>query len=289
MTETRIATDLSIVIPTLGRACLRDSVRAIATGSMQPVEIVLSHQGLAGSMDAMLREFSQYNVRIRYLRSDQRGAAAGRNAGIRSVTSKFFGTTDDDCIADFRWVEEIALALGRYPRDIITGRVLASEPGAPSVTTFDTPRVYKKFPLQGGHFSGGNFAAALTLFNDVGPFDESVLLRFCEDPEWSYRAMVKGYPIRYVPQVSVTHLHWRDDADMTQVYSQYAYSQGGWIGRKFRAGDLSFAAMLLYELARGSKRWFLGTLRHDKLRIVNGRAFVIDLLRGVSAGWNGQE
>src|ERR1700674_5430506 len=103
MTETRIATDLSIVIPTLGRDCLRDSVRAIATGSVRPFEIVLSHQGAIGSMDAMLREFAQYGIPIRYLRSDQVGAAAGRNAGIRSVTSKFFGTTDDDCIADFRW------------------------------------------------------------------------------------------------------------------------------------------------------------------------------------------
>jgi GT2 family glycosyltransferase len=288
MTETRIATDLSIVIPTLGRDCLRDSVRAIATGSVKPFEIVLSHQGAIGSMDAMLREFTQYGIPIRYLRSDQVGAAAGRNAGIRSVTSKLFGTTDDDCIADFRWVEEIDLALGKYPAEIITGRVLASTPGAPSVTTFDTPRVYKKFPLEGGHFSGGNFAAALTLFNDVGPFDETELLRFCEDPEWSYRAMVKGYPIRYVPQVAVTHLHWRDDADMVQVYSQYAFSQGGWVGRKFRSGDLSFVAMLFYELARGGKRWLLGSLRHDNLRRVNGRAFVVDLLRGVHAGWKGR-
>jgi GT2 family glycosyltransferase len=288
MSETRIATDLSIVIPTLGRACLRDSVRAIATGSMRPAEIVLSHQGSVGSMDAMLREFSQYDTPVRYLHSDQIGAAAGRNAGIRRVTSKYFGTTDDDCIVDVRWVEEIALALAKYPEEIITGRVLASEAGAPSVTSFDTARVYKRFPLEGGHFSGGNFAATVKLFNEVGPFDESELLRYCEDPEWSYRAMAKGFPIRYEPQVSVTHLHWRDERDMTQVYSQYAYSQGGWVGRRFRAGDLKFAAMLLYELARGTKRWIVGSLRHDNLRKVNGRAFVIDLLRGVGAGWSGR-
>jgi GT2 family glycosyltransferase len=288
MTETRIATDLSIVIPTLGRACLRDSVRAIATGSMQPAAIVLSHQGPAGSMDAMLHEFAQYGVPVRYLRSDEVGKATGQNAGIRNVPTKFFGTTDDDCIADFRWVEEIFLALAKYPEEIITGRVLASAAGAPSVVTFDAPRVYTRFPLQGGHFTGGNFAASLTLFNDVGPFDETPLLRFCEDIEWSHRAMAKGYAIRYMPQVTITHLHWRDEGDIAQVYSQYARSQGGWIGRRLRAGDLWFVTLLLFELARGSKRWFLGVLRRDQLRKVNGRAFVIDLLGGVGAGFKGQ-
>jgi GT2 family glycosyltransferase len=288
MTETPIAAELSIVIPTLGRECLRQSVRAIATGSMRPGAIVLSHQGAAGSMDAMLEEFAQYGVPIQYSRSDQVGKATGQNAGIRNVTTKFFGTTDDDCIVDVRWVEEIARALAEHPGDIITGRVLASAEGAPSVTTFDTPRVYRKFPLEGGHFTGGNFAASLTVFNDVGPFDETPLLRFCEDIEWSHRAMTKGYAIRYIPQVTITHLHWRDEGDIAKVYSQYARSQGGWIGRRLRAGDLWFVTLLLFELARGSKRWFLGVLRHDRLRTVNGRAFVIDLLRGVGAGCKGQ-
>jgi len=255
---------------------------------MRPGVIVLSHQGREGSMDAMLEEFTQYGVPVQYLRSNQVGKATGQNAGIRAVTTRFFATTDDDCIVDVRWVEEISLALGKYPGEIITGRVLASAPGAPSVTTFDTPRVYRKFPLEGGHFTGGNFAASLQVFNDVGPFDETPLLRFCEDIEWSHRAMAKGYLIRYIPQVTITHLHWRDEGDIAQVYSQYARSQGGWIGRKLRAGDLWFMKLLLFELARGSKRWALGTLRHDHSRKVNGRAFVIDLLRGVRSGCKGQ-
>jgi hypothetical protein len=74
---------------------------------------------------------------------------------------------------------------------------------------------------------------------------------------------------------------------MARVYSQYAHSQGGWIGRGFRAGDPWFGGLLLYELARGSKRWLVGAMRNDRLRQVNGRAFVIDLLRGVVAGLNG--
>jgi hypothetical protein len=37
---------------------------------------------------------------------------------------------------------------------------------------------------------------------------------------------------------------------------------------------------------RGAKRWFVGSVRKDFLRRANGRAFVVNLLQGVAAGWN---
>jgi GT2 family glycosyltransferase len=287
MTDKPIANDFTVVIPTLGRPCLRDSVQAIAQGTILPAELILSHQGTVGSMDAMLREFSQLPLRVRYIHSDQRGAAAGRNTGIRQVKTRFFASTDDDCNVAPRWLEEIVLALERDPRAIVTGRVLASEEGAPSTNNSNQTRVFRSLPLKGDHFAGGNFGTAVAVFKDAGPFDESELLRYCEDPEWSYRALVKGYEIHFIPPITVTHVHWRGAADISQVYSQYAYSTGGWFGRRIRRFDASFLLRLLYELTRGGKRWCLGSLRGDPLRKVNGRAFVVDLLRGVAAGWNG--
>jgi GT2 family glycosyltransferase len=287
MSDKPVASDFSVVIPTLGRPCLRDCVRAIAAGTVVPAEIILSHQGVLGSMDQMLIEFSELPVRVSYIHSTQRGAAAGRNLGIRQVRTQFFASTDDDCNVAATWLEEIVRTLEQHPRAIVTGRVLASEEGAPSTNNSNQIRVFKSLPLKGDHFAGGNFGTAMTVFNDTGPFDESELLRYCEDPEWSYRALMKGYEIHFVPAVTVTHLHWRGAADMNQVYSQYAYSTGGWFGRRIRHFDASFIVRLLYELTRGGKRWCLGSLRGDLLRKVNGRAFVVDLLRGVAAGWNG--
>lgn len=288
MPEKRVASQFTVVIPTLGRDCLRGSVRAIAAGTLVPSEIILSHQGTPGSMDSMVSELQELGVTIRYIHSDQRGAAAGRNLGLRQVRTEFFATTDDDCNVDPRWLEEIDLALQQHPRHIITGRVLASEPGAPSVITSGETRIYTRVPLDGGHFSGGNFGAALAVYKDVGGFDESELLRYCEDPEWAYRALCKGYPIRFIPAVTVTHLHWRDNTAMAQVFSQYAHSQGGWFGRRLRAWDLTFLVRLGYELARGCKRWCVGSLTGDLQRKLNGKAFVLDLLRGLAAGWNGR-
>lgn len=288
MKDTPVAANISVVIPTLGRECLRESVAAIAAGTNLPYEIILSHQGVPGSMDTMLEDFRKLPVRIRYVHSNQRGAAAGRNTGIRQVTTEFFASTDDDCIVAPTWLEEIAKTLREHPRAVVSGRVLASAEGAPSTNESNVSRVFRSLPLKGDHFAGGNFGTSLATFNDAGPFDETELLRYCEDPEWSYRALVKGYEVHYNPAVTVTHLHWRGDADMTQVYSQYAFSQGGWFGRRLRKLDASFLVRLAYELARGGKRWCVGSLRGDLLRKVNGRAFVVDLLRGVAAGFNGR-
>jgi len=285
MKDTPVARDLTVVIPTLGRECLRQSVRAIAEGTMLPLHIILSHQGNPSAMAAMLKEFDQLGVHVKYVHCTGRGAAAGRNAGIDCVKTKFFATTDDDCIADMNWVQTLNTALNAKPGEIATGRVLAEEDGAPSTSTSLTPRVFTSVPLKGDHFCGGNFGAALTTFRDVGPLDESELVRYCEDPEWAYRAMKKGYPIHFLPQIVVTHLHWRDNADMAQVYANYARSQGGWFGRELRRGRLSFLIRVAYELLRGAKRWVLGTLRGDYLRKVNGRAYVLDLLRGLLVGF----
>jgi GT2 family glycosyltransferase len=237
----------------------------------------------------MLHEFVQLGLNVRYVHSDQTGPGPCRNAGIQCVATEFFATTDDDCIADPKWLEEVTAALAAHPSEIATGRVLADAPGAPSTYTSEESRLYKSVPLQGGHFCGGNFAAAITVFRDVGPFDETELVRFCEDPEWAYRALAKGHPIRYLPQITVTHLHWRDNENMEHVYRNYARSQGGWYGRELRQGNMSFIVRIIYEVTRGAKRWGIGVLTGDYLRKVMGRAYVVDLLRGLGAGLAGRK
>lgn len=288
MRKPSISSKLTVVIPTVGRDCLRKSVRAIADGSVRPAELVIAHQGPVGALDLMLQEFAELGLNVRYIHSDQTGPGPCRNTGIGCVTTEFFATTDDDCIADSSWIEEVTAALAAHPREIATGRVLASEPGAPSTSTSEEPRLYTSVPLQGGHFCGGNFAASLAVFQDVGPFDETELIRFCEDPEWAYRALAKGHLIRYLPQITVTHLHWRDNDNMKLVYRNYARSQGGWYGRELRQGDMSFLIRLVYEVMRGAKRWCVGSLTGDYLRKVMGRAYVVDLLRGLGAGFTGR-
>jgi len=288
MKDQTTSENLTVVIPTLGRPCLRESVGAIAAGSVHPAQLVIAHQGPVGALDQMLHEFEQLGLNVRYVHSDQTGPGPCRNTGIQCVATEFFATTDDDCIADPKWLEEIVAALAAHPREIATGRVLADAPGAPSTYTSDESRLYKSVPLRGGHFCGGNFAAATTVFRNVGPFDETELIRFCEDPEWAYRALAKGNHIRYLPQITVTHLHWRDNENMERVYKNYARSQGGWYGRELRRGNMSFIVRTTYEVMRGAKRWGTGVLTGDYLRKVMGRAYVVDLLHGLGAGLAGR-
>jgi len=135
MTDKPIAADFSVVIPTLGRQCLRESVLSIVAGTVVPAEIILSHQGAVGSMDAMLEEFRRLPVKVTYIHSNQRGAAAGRNTGIRNVKTPFFASTDDDCTVAPRWLEEIVQGLKKYPRAIVTDACSPAKQARPPSTT----------------------------------------------------------------------------------------------------------------------------------------------------------
>ena len=285
MTEHFVAKQLSVVIPTLGRETLLQTVRSIASGSVTPAEIIVSHQGVPGSMQAMLPRLKEFGTPIRYVHSNKRGCAAGRNSGVAAVSTRFFASTDDDCTVSTGWLQQIATALELAPKQIVTGQVLSDEAGVPSTIRSDEMRVFTKATLAGVHFTGGNFGIALEVFKDVGPFDESELIRFCEDNEWAYRAFAKGYSTRFIPTVAITHLNWRAESDVENVYKRYAHSQGGWYGRKLREGDLSFTLRVGYELLRGAKRWLVGSVKNDSVRRANGRAFVVNLLQGLAAGW----
>ena len=63
----------------------------------------------------------------------------------------------------------------------MTGRVLASEEGAPSVNDSNANKVFRSLPLKGDHFAGGNFGTAIATFEDSGPFDETELLRYPQE------------------------------------------------------------------------------------------------------------
>jgi GT2 family glycosyltransferase len=284
MSSHGFASDVTVVIPTLGRASLAACVHSIATGTVTPAEIIVSHQGRPGSLDSMLKAFAGLDVPTRYVHCDRRGCAAGRNTGIDLVKTRFMAWTDDDCVVDAHWLELLVKTLRTHPNHIVTGRVLAGSAGAPSVQTGLTPQLFRRSPLSGDRLSAGNCGMALAVFQDVGLLDEGELVRYCEDNEWGFRAMSKGYPIHFVPEVTITHYHGGNEEDLVRVHSEYARSQGGWYGRMLRRREPIFAVRLISDLLRGARRWALGSLRGDRTKAANGRAWVVELLRGVLSG-----
>jgi GT2 family glycosyltransferase len=285
MTSLRTAPDLSVVIPTLGRPILARALDALAAGTRLPAEVIVVDQGRSPLVETMLREFHDRGLSARRLQSHERGRARGVNRGIEAAATPFIAITDDDCLVHPDWIERLEMRLAQHPESIITGRVEAGDETVLSAVTSAVPIVQRRPSLRFDRLSGGNMALAKEIVHRIGGLDEDPCLRTAEDAEYAYRALRAGVPIRYAPDVAVTHLGWRDDADRADQYASYARSHGGFYGKYLRRGDLFIAVRAVLHWGRALRRWTVATLTRDRERASGTRAYVVGLVPGMMAGW----
>jgi GT2 family glycosyltransferase len=283
------ATDLSVVIPTLGRELLRGCLAALASADIRPAEIIVVDQGRVAALERMADEFRGAGLHVRYVPSTRTGRSAGLNDGIRQVRTAYLAITDDDCIPAKDWVATAAALLRREPGTIVTGRVEAGADGVQlSVSTEREAMVQRRPRLSFDRLSGGNMAIAAELARRIGPFEERECMRTAEDAEYAYRALRAGVAIRYAPELVVTHLGWRGDTERSAQYRSYARSHGGFYGAYLRRGDAFIALRAVCHWLRSLRRWVTAAIRRDADRASFGRAYALGLLPGIVAGWRGE-
>lgn len=284
-----VLSDITIVIPTIGRDLLRDCLRSIAGGNAWPMSLIVVDQGSNPDVDSWIDEVSALGLSAQRVRSAQTGAAAARNRGFERVTTEFIAATDDDCRVDPEWLERLALTLRAHPGVLVTGRVdLLREEGqrgeAPSLITSDVAELHRRPLLRRDPLFSNNMGFARGLLTRLGPIDEHPSVRYAEDAEWSYRALRGGIPILYAPEVRVGHLAWRDKVQLADTYRRYARSQGGFYGHHIRQGDWFIGLRAAYDLLRGPWLIVRGVAAGDAELATIGRAYVSELLPGILAG-----
>lgn len=280
-----VAEDLTVVVPTLGREILRESLAALAGGSELPARVIVVHQGDDPEVGEWARE-APGGLVVEYVRSDRRGRATGVNTGLGRVTTRFVAVTDDDCLVDAEWVRRMASRLRGEPDRLVTGRVDAAGDAAPvAVVTSDTPDTQRRPRIRFDLLSGGNMGGALDVLRRIGPLDEDPCLATAEDGEYAYRALRAGVPITYDPTIVVDHVGWRDEGQRERQYRSYARSTAGFHGKYLRRGDLFIALRVVVRLLRALRRWAIGVIRRDPDQAARGRAYVVELLPGLIAGW----
>jgi GT2 family glycosyltransferase len=278
--------DLTLVIPTLGRPILEESLQAIATGESWPARVVLVDQGSSPDVGEWVLRLQSAGLDVLHLRSSERGRAKGVNRGIEQVRTRFFAVTDDDCLAEPDWLRAMAARLRATPGAIITGRVEAEgEAEVVALMTSLTPVTYTRPRLKHDSMSGGNMGAARGVVDRIGLLDEDPALAAAEDCEYSYRALRAGIPITYAPEVVVRHVGWRDPSQRAAQYEVYGRSLAGFLGKYLRRGDAFIGLRLVIHTLRALRRWLRGALTGDQENRLNGRGYVKGLWPGLRAGW----
>jgi GT2 family glycosyltransferase len=278
--------ELTVVIPTLGRAILQRCLAALAESEARPGQIIVVDQGRMSEIERLTHDFRAAGLDVVYLPSSQKGRAAGLNTGIAQVRTTYLAITDDDCLVAPDWTVRLIAQLRSHARAIVTGRVEAGDGEVVlSVVTSQLPAVQRRPSIRFDRLSGGNMGMATRLARELGPFDEDSCLRTAEDAEFAYRALRAGATIVYAPDAVVSHLGWRNAGERAQQYQSYGSSQGGFYGKYLRRGDAFIALRTVVHLMRSLRRWWIGALRGDREQALNGRSYVVGLLPGIVAGW----
>ena len=276
--------DISIVIPTLGRPILEQSLYWILAGSAWPGCLIIVEQGSNPDVVDWLKRVQELGITVKHIRSSQRGRSAGINRGLEQVDTRFVAITDDDCFAGGDWLKTLADRLRQYPEAVITGRVEAAGEEMIVVVTSTTPSIQSRPRLKFDSMSGGNMGTSLAVFRKVGLFQEDPVMSTAEDAEWAYRALRKGISLHYEPDVVVAHFGWRDERKRVEQYQQYALSHGGFYGKYLRQGDLFILARAAGHFMRALRRWIMGRVKGDAELVLLGKAYCLNLLPGVLAG-----
>jgi GT2 family glycosyltransferase len=279
-----ILADMTVVIPTLGRPILGESLSCILRGTTWPRGLIVVDQGRNPQVAEWMDQIRLLGIDAEYAPSFERGRAAGVNRGLERVKTRFVAVTDDDCFVEPDWLANMTERLCENPNAIVTGRVEAAGEGKVMVVTATLSTVATRPSLTFDRMSGGNMGVPIEVIRLIGLLDEDPRLPTAEDAEWGYRALRSGVPVVYAPEVSVRHFAWRDSAARDRQYRDYARSHGAFYGKYIRRGDLFILARAVVHHGRALRRYVRGMLARDEDRAQDGRAYLAGLLPGIISG-----
>ncbi|MEU4653161.1 glycosyltransferase [Streptomyces sp. NPDC023723] len=179
----------------------------------------------------------KYGERVRYVREPVPGLAVAHNRGLGVVRGEVTAFTDDDVVADPRWLAELSTPFAADPGlGCVTGLILPARLRTPAQVLLEshggfakgfTARTYDPadppadeplFPFTAGRFgSGAGMAFRTAVLREVGGFDPATgagtPARGGDDLYGFVRVLAHGYRLRYTPTALVWHHHretWRD-------------------------------------------------------------------------------
>ncbi|MFI2427762.1 glycosyltransferase [Streptomyces sp. NPDC018955] len=185
----------------------------------------------------------KYGERVRYVCEPAPGLAVAHNRGLAAARGEVIAFTDDDVVADPRWLAELTAPFAADPRlGCATGLILPARLRTPAQvlleshggfakgftpTTYDPadpPRDEPLFPFTAGRFgSGANMAFRTEVLRSVGGFDPATgagtPARGGDDLYGFVRVLAQGHRLHYTPYALVWHHHRETWADLeTQAY-----------------------------------------------------------------------
>jgi len=195
---------ISVVIPTYKRPqLLTKCLHALFSQTLSPTlyDVIVVSDGYDDSTEKLVHGMKHlFSNRLCYLHTEtKKGPAAARNFGWLFSNSNLIAFTDDDCIPDSRWLEELYTAYKGELHMVYTGRV--------QVPIARKPTDYEKnvARLEEAEFITANCACTKEALYFIGGFDERFEMAWREDSDLHFQFLRYQVPITHLPTACVVH------------------------------------------------------------------------------------
>jgi glycosyltransferase involved in cell wall biosynthesis len=199
---------VSVVVATRNRSGwlgeLLESLRA-QTLSREQYEVVVVDDGSTdGTPDVLTAEAQRGEIDLRIERHpESRGPATARERGWRLARAPIVAFTDDDCVADPRWLEAGLAACRAHPRAIVQGR---TDPRPDQVDSFGPFSFTVEIHRAGPSYETCNIFYPREVLEELDGFDlDAFPVIGGEDTDLAWRAIGRGVPAEYADEVQVYH------------------------------------------------------------------------------------
>lgn len=258
---------VSVVVCTYnGEATLGDCLDGLAKLTYPDYEVIVVDDG---STDSSAEVAARHDVRL--VRTENRGLASARNAGMKTASGEIIAYVDDDARPDPHWLHYLVAEFARGDHcavggpniapggDGLTADCVASAPGGPLHVLLSD--------AEAEHIPGCNMAIRAQALRAIGGFDP----RFAaagDDVDVCWRLAQRGWTIGFAPAGFVWHhrrnsvrAYWRQQRGYGKAE---ALLERKWPERYNCAGHLHWSGRmygrgLQLPLLSGRKRVYHGT------------------------------
>jgi GT2 family glycosyltransferase len=286
---------VSVVVCTYNRAGrLAACLNALGAANRQGIgerELLVVDNNSTDQTRDVVHEFAKSgSIRVHYLFEPEQGASAARNRGLAETRGDLIAITDDDCIVDVSWFQEIEKAFADAGVDMVGGRVeLYDKQDKP--VSLHTSRVRERYtaPWQTfGIAQGCNIAFRRHVVERIGVFDRRLgpgtRCLAAEDTDFLYRAFCAGFTIDYAPEIVVFHNHGRrTEEEARSLLVAYLRARGAWYAKYLMQRDRHVLKMLFWELVSETEDAILKAVRGRSARAETW--YLWQLLSGLLLGF----
>lgn len=227
--------------------CSRDRAASLSQtiSSLEKIESLYKWEALlvdnASTDDTaeVMQKAVQENPHFRTILCTSIGLGAAREFARHHAKGRILAFTDDDCLVDSGYIDELVSAFDRCPDvGVIGGWIGLYNPDHLPLTIDERTDVVRheahSFVCPGA-FHGANLsfkADALARSGGFDPYLGAGTPYPCEDIEAVARVVARGYAAVFDPHPRVQHDHGRTIADLPKVMSAYSRGRGAYFANR---------------------------------------------------------